>query len=88
MTKMECIIESLGFVRRPEFDKTEKRHDGNSYVVRCYCADIEGNQWVAECDNYYGRSILFVNGKRLGDYETRYEHVKALVESFLPVMHR
>ena len=88
MTKGECIIDELGFVRNPAHDKTEKKHDDSFYTVRCYCADINGNQWVADCDSYYGRTILWVNGKRLGDFEYRYEAIKPLVDSFLPVLHR
>ncbi len=88
MTKMECIIGDLGFVRYPSGDKTEKKHDGSSYEIRHYRADIEGNIWTCDCDSYYGRAILSVNGKRLGDYESRYEHISAIVKSFLPVNFR
>lgn len=84
MTKGECILMEMNFERDYSSDREEKKHDGSSYTVRVYRADYSGNYWKAECDSYYGRTMLFVNGKFVGEYETRYEQIRSLIESFLP----
>ena len=75
MTKAECIIPDLGFVRCPEKDMNEEKHDGSSYTIRVW----EKEKWTIWCDSYYGRTIVFFAGKRLRDYAADYEKIATLV---------
>ena len=78
MTKAECVCEPF-FTRHIECDMQEEKHDGSFYTIRVWKAEYNGVKFNLHCDNYYGRSVLFVNGKRYGDIEVDYESLNAIV---------
>lgn len=78
MTKAECVCEKW-FSRAYDCDFEEEKHDGSLYAVRVWKAEIEGVKFDLHCDNYYGRSILFDNGKRYADIEQRYDQMEDIL---------
>lgn len=81
MTKAECIIEDLGFRRNTRADYYLPKHNGAAYIVRVWALKIEDSDFEIHCDNYYGRSVLYQNGNRLGDYEVIYEEIPRVVKA-------
>ena len=79
MTKAEWVASDLNFVRDWASEYTLKKHDGGDYTVRVFRLEKNGNEFRLECDNYYGRSVLFRNGNKLGDIEHRYEDLPIIV---------
>lgn len=80
MTKVECICENFGFVRVPELDWQEEKHNGSLYTIRVWKSQYDGVWFALHCDNYYGRSVLFDNGKRFADIEQRYDQLGEFLE--------
>ena len=79
MTKAECVAGDLNFQRDYSSEFTRKRHDGRDYTVRVFRLEKNGNEFRLECDSYYGYSVLFRNGNKLGDIEYRYEDLPTIV---------
>ena len=80
MTKAECVCEKFGFKRLPERDFTSPKHDGSRYTIRVWEALIDGVFLGLHCDNYYGRSMLYVGEKVVGDIESRYDELGKILE--------
>lgn len=79
MTKAEWVAGDLGFERDYGNDKKAEKHDGSCYEIRAFKLEKNGNTFVLLCDNYYGASVLYRNGNRIGDIEYRYEDLPGIV---------
>jgi hypothetical protein len=81
MTKGECILLDYGFYRVRSEDMTALKHNGSSYFIRVYRAEVNGNIYRILCESYYGSTKVYRNGTYLGDYELYYEELPKLFAS-------
>lgn len=71
MTKAESFIyNSPNWKRNPTKDYTKQKHNGDDYNVRVY---EHAELWELHCDNYYGRSMLYYDGRIVRDVEREYD---------------